>query len=158
MRRGRILGAALAVTVVGTGLVSGGQAWASGPKGKTVCTTVTGTASGTVAISGCTDGNGASTGGGSLPLPTASLAVGGTVTWLSGKTSTFGVATLTPTKPKKCPGYVKGAPDAANPTAFKFAGAVTADTSGMKVPGKYKGAVCISVAGDISALKVLKAN
>jgi hypothetical protein len=41
---------------------------------------------------------------------------------------------------------------------LKFSGVVTADDSGMKIPGKFKGAVCVSVAGDISALKVLKAN
>jgi hypothetical protein len=35
---------------------------------------------------------------------------------------------------------------------------VTADTSGMKLPGKYKGAVCISTSGNITALKALKVN
>ena len=93
MRRRRMLGAALAVTISGVALVSGGQAWAaSGPKGKVTCTTVTGTATGTVTISGCTGT--ANTGGSSMPLPTASLAAGGTVTWVSGKTSTFSAATL----------------------------------------------------------------
>ncbi|MGZ4756115.1 MAG: hypothetical protein ACXWA9_14490 [Acidimicrobiia bacterium] len=159
MRRRRMLGAALAVTIAGTALVSGGQAWAAGPKGKITCTTVTGTATGTVTISGCS-GTG-NTGGASNPLPTASLAVGGTVTWVSGKTSTFGVAALVATKATKCPGYVKPpktGPAPTEPTAFKFSGAVTADNSGMKVPGKFKGAVCVSTSGDITALKVLKVN
>jgi hypothetical protein len=155
MRSRRILGAALALSISGVALVSGGQAWAaSGPKGKATCTTVTGTASGTVTISGCTGT--ANTGGASMSLPTVSLALGGTVTWVSGKTTTFGSAALAATSPKKCPGYVKGA--ATNPTADKFAGAVTADTSGMKVPGKFKGAVCISPSGNITALKALKVN
>jgi hypothetical protein len=89
------------------------------------------------------------------------LAVGGTVTWVSGKTTTFSPATLVPAKPKKCPGYVKPPKNVTpppEPTAFKFSGAVTADTSGMKLPGKYKGAVCISTSGDITALKALKVN
>ncbi len=97
-----------------------------------------------------------------MPLPTTSLALGGTVTWISGKTSTFGAAGLVATKATKCPGYVKPAkhqpPPATNPTADKFAGTVTADTSGMKVPGKFKGAVCISSTGNITALKALKVN
>ena len=140
--------------------MSGGQAWAaSAPKGKVTCTTVTGTATGTVTISGCAGS--ANTGGASMPLPTLSLATGGTVTWVSGKTTTFSAATLVATKAKKCPGYVKPpktGPQPSNPTATKFSGTVTADTSGMKLPGKYKGAVCISPAGNITALKALKAN
>ncbi|MGZ4735506.1 MAG: hypothetical protein ACXV8R_07865 [Acidimicrobiia bacterium] len=159
MRKQQVLGAALALTLTisGAALVSGGQAWAAkGPKGKTVCTTITGNASSTVTVSGCTDINGANTGGASQPIPIATLAGGGTVTWVSGKTTTFAAPTLTATNAKKCPGYVKGA--SSNPSADKFKGAVTADTSGMKVPGKFKGAVCISPSGDITALKPLKAN
>lgn len=157
MRRQRMLGAALALTVTGVALVGGGQAWAAGPKGKVLCTTITGNSSSTVTLSGCTGS--AVTGGSSMPIPVASLAGGGTVTWINGKTSTFSAATIVPTKPKKCPGYVKGAPDSQNPSAIKFSGTVTADTSGMKIPGKYKGAVCIAnPSGDITALKPLKAN
>ncbi|HEY3723105.1 MAG TPA: hypothetical protein VGN59_07050 [Acidimicrobiia bacterium] len=105
-------------------------------------------------ISGCTGT--ANTGGASTPLPVSTLAAGGTVTWVSGKTTTFAAPTLTATNAKKCPGYVKGA--SSNPSADKFKGAVTADTSGMKVPGKFHGAVCISPSGDITALKTLKVN
>ncbi len=158
MRSRRILGAALALSLSGVALVGGGQAFAAtGPKGKVTCTTITGTATGTVTISGCTGS--AATGGASLPLPTISLAAGGTVTWLNTKTTTFGAAALGGSSVKKCPGYVKppkGGPVGAEPTAFKFSGVVTADTSGMKVPGKFKGVVCVSTTGDITALKPLK--
>jgi hypothetical protein len=71
--------------------------------------------------------------------------------------TTFGAPTETTTSAKKCPGYVKGA--SSNPSAIKFKGVVTADTGdGIKVPGKYQGAVCISndEAGTITALKPLK--
>ncbi len=160
MRRRRMLGAALVLAVSGAALVGGGQAGAAaGPKGKVTCSTITGTSSGTVTLSGCVGS--ANTGGASQPLPTASLATGGTVTWVSGKTTTFSAATLVGTKPKKCPGYVKppkGGPEPSEPSAFKFSGTVTADTSGMKLPGKYKGAVCIDQSGNITALKPLKAN
>ncbi len=160
MRTRRMFGAALAVMIAGAALVGGGQAGAAaGPKGKVACSTISGTASGTVTISGCVGT--ANTGGASMPLLTTSLATGGTVTWVSGKTSTFSAATLVPSKATKCPGYVKppkGTTSTTNPTALKFSGVVSADTSGMKVPGKFKGAVCVSAAGDISTLKALKAN
>jgi hypothetical protein len=157
MRRILLLAAALAIPVSGVSLaLTGGPASASGPKGKTVCTTVSGTVSGTVTISGCTDSNGANTGGGTHPLPVASLAGGGTVTWDSGFTSSFSAATLVSTSAKHCPGYVKGA--SSNPSADKFSGTVTADTAGFKVPGKYKGEVCISQSGNITNPKPVKVN
>jgi hypothetical protein len=146
---------ALAVTM-SAGVLTAAQAGAAGPNGKTVCSTVSGTVTGTITVSGCVDANTASTGGSSNPVGTTSLATGGTLTWINGKTITFTAATVTPTNPKKCPGYVKGA--ATNPTADKFTGGVTASTSGMKIPGKIKGAVCISHAGAITALKPLKVN
>jgi hypothetical protein len=156
MRRILLVAAALAIAASGLSLaLTGGPASAaSGPKGKTVCTSVAGTASGTVTISGCTDSKGANTGGASQPITTASLATGGTVTWVSGKTSTFGAATLVSTSAKHCPGYVKGA--SSNPTADKFSGAVTASTAGFKIPGKYSGEVCISTSGNITSPKPLK--
>ena len=107
-------------------------------------------------ISGCTDANGATTGGGSQPISTTALATGGTVTWLSGKTSTFGPATLTSTSAKHCPGYVKNGGN--NPSADKFAGAVTASTAGFKIPGKYSGEVCLSPSGNITSPKALKVS
>jgi hypothetical protein len=155
MQRRRIYGAALALSIAGAMMVTGGQAFAaSGPKGKTACSTVTGTVTGTVTVSGCFGT--ANTGSHSQPLATSSLLNGGTITWVTGKTTTFSAPVLATTNAKKCPGYVKGGSN--NPTADKFAGVVTADTSGMKVPGKFKGAVCISPAGNITALKALKVN
>jgi hypothetical protein len=157
MRRILLVAAALAIPASGLSLAltSGPASAGSGPKGKTVCTSVAGTASGNVTISGCTDANGANTGGGSQPISTAALATGGTVTWLSGKTSTFGAATLVATSAKHCPGYVKNA-TSGNPGADKFSGAVTADTAGFKIPGKYSGVVCISASGNITSPKPLK--
>ena len=160
MRRTLLLVAALALpgSVIFTAL-DGGQAFATGPHGKVTCTSIHGSvSSGTVTISGCTDTNGANTGAGSHPISIAVLEAGGTVTWNSGKTSTFSKPLLASTKATKCPGYVKGGSN--EPSAEKFSGTVTADTSGLKVPGKYKGQVCISPSGQITALKnkALKAN
>jgi hypothetical protein len=144
MRRILLLVATLAIPASGAFVaLSGGQAWAKGgPNGKVTCTGINGSDTGNVTLSGCTDTGSANTGTGSQPFPATSLATGGTITWLSGKTSTFGAPTLTSTNPKHCPGYVKDA--SSNPSADKVSGAVTADTSGLKIPGKYKGAVCIS--------------
>src|ERR1700730_5432036 len=106
MRRILLVGAALGIAASGLSLAltSGAASAASGPKGKSTCTSVPGPATGTVPISGCPDANGANTGGPSQPISTAALATGGTVTWLSGNTSTFGAATLTSTSAKHCPG------------------------------------------------------
>lgn len=157
------VGVCAAALAVGGLVVSAGTASAAGPKGKTTCETpitqVIGTLAGNISISGCTDAKfapGFGTGGGTTPMLTTSLATGGTITWLSGATTTFTTPVVTATNAKKCPGYVKGAET--NPTAFKTSSVVTADTSGMKVPGKLKGAVCLSVAGDISVLKKFKIN
>ncbi len=159
MRRLLLLGAALAIPASGLSLaLANGTAFAGGgPNGKTTCSTITGTASGTITISGCVDGGSASTGGGSQPVATSSLATGGTVTWLSSHTTTFSAATLTATSAKKCPGYNK-ANGSNNPTADKFSGTITADNAGFKLPGSYSGAVCISNDSnhDITALKPLK--
>jgi len=141
------------------GFVGSTTAFASGPKppkGKTQCSHMDGNAATTVTVSGCVDKSGANTGGGTHALPVATLAGGGKITWLSGKTTTFGSSNAVATSAKKCPGYVKGGSN--NPSAFKFSGAVTADTSGMKVPGKFSGAVCVAADGTISALKPLKVS
>jgi hypothetical protein len=147
MRRALLLAAALSIPVSGAtvALASGGQAWAAG---KISCTTITGNAASTITISGCTGGN---TGGSSQPIPASALATGGTVTWVSGSTTTISAPTLTSTSAKKCPGYVKGGSN--NPSADKVSGTVTGDTGdGIKVPGKYKGAVCIASDGTVSAM------
>jgi hypothetical protein len=154
-----MLGAAIAVSL-SAGLVTAGDAWAlARPNAKTVCTTVTGTLTGTTTISGCSGT--ADNGGASMPISTTSLATGGTITWVNSKTTTFGAATLSAGNAKKCPGYVKpvkGQPAPKEPTEEKFTGAVTADTTGMKVVGKYKGDVCIDQSGNITARKPLKIN
>jgi hypothetical protein len=153
MRRVLLLAAALAIPVSGASFVAlSNPAGAASPK--ISCTTLTGTAATTITVSGCTGGN---TGGSSQPVPTSSLATGGTIHWVSGSTTTVGAATLTSTSAKKCPGYVKNA--SSNPTADKFTAPVTGDTgNGIKVPGKATGAVCISTSGAITALKPLKTN
>ena len=158
MRKVLLLITALAIPAsVALVALDGSQALASGPRGKVTCSNMNGSVSGgTVTLSGCTDVNGANTGPGSQPVSIALLAGGGTLTWDSGLTTTFSAPVLVSTKAKKCPGYVKGA--SSEPSAEKFSGQVTADTSGLKVPGKFKGAVCISQSGNITALKALKAN
>ncbi len=86
---------------------------------------------------------------GSQPLNAATLAVGGTITWLSGESTTIGAPTLAAASATKCPGYVK------NGTANEgFTATVTSDTGdGLKLPGTAKGTVCLSGDGPISALK-----
>jgi len=150
MRRILLLAAALAIPVSGASVaLSGMPAWAGV---SIVCTGANGPITGNLTISGCTGGN---TGGGAVPFLTVSLQTGGTVHWLSGSTTSFGIAGLTPTSAAHCPGYVKGA--VSNPTADKVNIPVTADTgNGIKVPGSAKGAVCISTGGNISLLKALK--
>ena len=125
--------------------------WASS---SITCTTLSGNASSTLTVSGCTGGH---TGGGSTPVVATALATGGTITWLSGGSTTIGAPTLVSTSSKKCPGYVKGA--ASNPTAEKISATVTSDTGdGLKLPGAIKGAVCIGTDGSITAKKPLAAK
>jgi hypothetical protein len=156
MRKALIVAAALTIPASAVlGALDATQALAGGPRGKVTCTSVNGSITGgTVTLSGCSDVNGANTGPASQPISIAVLASGGTVTWDSGTTSTFGAPALASTNAKHCPGYVKGASN--EPSAEKFSGRVTADTSGLKVPGKFKGAVCISPSGTITALKPAK--
>jgi hypothetical protein len=154
-----MLAAAVAIPVSGaTMLLSTGQALAksSGPKGKVTCTTLTGTITGTIVVSGCVNSNGATAGSASDPAPTSTLAAGGTITFNNGTTVTFAAAATSSTNAKHCPGYVKGS--ASEPSALKFSGQVSGSTAGLKIPGKYKGAVCISTAGNITALKALKTS
>lgn len=149
MRRILVTAAAIAVSTAGLTL---GVATQVGAAVKITCTTMSGSATGTTVISGCSGGN---TGGSSHPLNSSSLATGGTVSWLSGSTTTLGAPALTATSAKKCPGYVKKGTN--NPTADKFTAPITADTGdGIKVPGTATGAVCLAKDGTISALKPLK--
>jgi hypothetical protein len=148
MRRILLTMAAMTIPI---SVLTVGLAGQAGAAVKISCTTMSGSDTGTTVISGCTGGN---TGGGSHPLNSSALATGGTISWLSGSTTTLGKPVLTSTSAKKCPGYVKNA--ASNPTADKFTAPVTADTcDGIKVPGSAKGEVCIAPNGTISALKPL---
>jgi hypothetical protein len=152
MRRALLLAAALAIPVSGASVMALGTQ--AGAATSIVCTTITGTATSTITVSGCSGG---STGGSSKPANASTLATGGTIDWVSGSTTTISAPTLTSTSAKKCPGYVKGG--SSNPTADKFTAKVTADTGdGIKVPGSAKGAVCISSSGSITALKPLSAK
>jgi hypothetical protein len=135
----------------------------SGPKGKITCTSMSGsTGSFTITISGCSGTAVPGTGGSSVPLSITVLATGGTVGWVNGQQTVFGAPVLVSAKATKCPGYVKSTKKApftgTEPTLDKFSGAVTSDSSGLKVPGKYKGEVCISASGSFSAPKALKVS
>ena len=133
----------------------------SGPKGKIVCTQMNGSlGSGTITIAGCSGSAVPGTGGSSVPLSIAVLESGGPVTWVNGNVTNFSKPVLASAKAKLCPGYVKSTKKAPysgpEPSLDQFSGAVTSDNSGMKVPGKYKGYICISSGGNFSAEKPLK--
>jgi len=131
------------------------SAKSSGPKGKIACTTMSGSVgSGTITISGCSGTAVPGTGGSSTSLSISLLASGGPVTWVNGKVTNFGAPALGSANAKHCPGYVKNASN--EPSLEKFSGSVTSDSTGLKVPGKYKGEVCISTSGSFSAAKPLK--
>ncbi len=150
MRRILMLAATLAIPVSGAALaLTGTQAWAKAPKinGKVTCTTISGNVA-AVTVSGCTDKGSANTGSSTETFSGTTLAEGGTITWINGTTVTFGAPTLVSTSAKHCP--VSGS------SAEKLSGSVTASTSGLKIPGTYKGEVCISPGEDLSAPKPLK--
>ena len=158
VRKAFMLVAVLAVPVsVLSVTLNSGSAWAkaSGPRGKITCTTMSGSvSSGTVTISGCSGSAVPGTGGSSEPLSIAVLESGGPVNWVNGQVTNFSAPALVSANAKHCPGYVKGA--SSEPSLEKFSGSVTSDNTGLKVPGKYKGEVCISSSGDITARKPLK--
>src|SRR5580704_8206385 len=160
IRKGFMLVAVLAVpiSVLSVTLNSGAaSAKSSGPKGKIICTTMSGSVgSGTITISGCSGSAVPGTGGASKPLSIAVLANGGAVTWVNNNVTNFSKPALATANAKHCPGYVKGA--SSEPSLEKFSGAVTSDNTGLKVPGKYKGEVCISTSGNFSAPKPLKVS
>jgi hypothetical protein len=155
--------AAVALAASGVAVLFAGPASAkapAGPKGKITCTTMSGSlGSGTITISGCSGSAVPGTGGSSVPLSITVLASGGPVGWVSGQTTVFGAPALVSKKATHCPGYVKppkGGPTPAEPSMDQFSGTVNTDNSGLKVPGKFKGDICISVAGNFSAAKALK--
>jgi len=150
----RILLAAVAMVLPISALAVVGLSGTAGAAGgKLVCTSITGNASSTIVISGCTGGN---TGGSSEPLVATSLETGGTTDWVqAGSTTTTDAPVLTDLSAKKCPGYVKNA--ATNPSAIGFAFNVTADTGdGMLLPATGAGSVCVSTTGAITTLKALE--
>ena len=156
MRRALLVAAALTVPLTGASVLASGPAGAAAQvKYSTItCKKLTGTISGTTVASSCKGGD---TGGSSEPLNSSTLATGGTITWVSGSTTTISAPVLKSTSATKCPGYVKGA--ATNPSAESFTTSVTADSGdGLKLPGAAKGAVCISASGSITALKPLSAK
>ena len=148
----RILLTLVALLIPIGGLTLGFSGVAGAATGKIVCTTITGTASGDITVSGCTGGN---TGGSSEPESALALAEGGTTTWVSGSTTTSSAPTLTSVSATRCPGYVKNAP--ANPSAESFVASVTGDTGdGILIPGSETGEVCIGTTGAITALKSIE--
>ena len=160
MRRVLMLAATVAIPVAGLAVaVGGGPAWAKGPNGKLVCSSIAGNASG-IQITGCSDKGSATGVTNSAELSETALATGGTVPWNNGTHTVFGSPTLTTTSAKKCPGYIKSTPKAPysgpEPSADNLSGSVTGDTAGLKVPGTYKGEVCISNSGNVTSPKPLK--
>ena len=144
MRRGLLLAADLTIPITGASLaVSDGV---SGAATKIVCTTISGNASTTIVISGCSGGI---TGGVSTPLPGTALGAGGPIPWICGSVTTIGAPVLTAASAKKCP--FPGS------TAFRLTAPFVADVGdGIKVPGVASGAVCIDPNVNITALKPLK--
>jgi hypothetical protein len=153
---------AVPISVLSVALNSGpALAKSSGPKGKITCTTMSGSlSSGTITVSGCSGSAVPGTGGSSRPLSIAVLESGGPVTWVNGKVTDFSKPVLGSAKATHCPGYVKSTkkhPYSGNePSLEKFSGTVISDNTGLKVPGKYKGEVCISQSESFSAAKPLK--
>ena len=164
LRKAFMLAAVLALPIsVLSVTLNSGPAWAksSGPKGKISCTTMRGSiGSGTITVSGCSGSAVPGTGGSSKPLSIAVLEAGGTVTWVNGHSTNFSKPALASAKARHCPGYVKSTKknpySGSEPSLEKFSGTVTSDNTGLKVPGKYKGEVCISQSGSFSAAKPLK--
>src|ERR1700677_2361796 len=139
----------LAVLVVPLSAITLGFAGTAGAAGKLTCTTITGSDTSTIVVSGCSGGN---TGGSSEPVNAADLATGGTVDWVSGSSTTIAAPTLTSISAKKCPGYVKDA--SSNPAAESFSATVTSDDGdGMLLPSTGVGEVCVATDGSITALK-----
>jgi hypothetical protein len=139
-RRVGLIGAVLATVCSGISLALPGSVASAQSRGRTVCSTVSGTEpAAVVTISGCVDSHGADTGGGSQPLPLDVFAYGGTIKWLSGRETTLGPATnVTELSSWKC-----GVPPTlAGFRAIRVSGPVTSDSAGFKVPGTYKVELC----------------
>jgi hypothetical protein len=148
----RILLALVAMIIPVTALTVGFAGTAGAAGGSITCTTITGTASSTIVVSGCKGGN---TGGNSAPITALALATGGTINWVSGSSTTIAAPALSTVKNTKCPGYTKPPKGTTppEPTAEKFVATVNADTGdGVLLPATATGEVCIATTGDITAL------
>ena len=152
-RTRRILLTATALLIPVAGITTLGLGGVAGAGGSIECTSISGSASGNIQLSGC---SGPNTGGGSQPVSATALEAGGTFTWLSGGTTTVGTPTLVTTpNDKHCPGYSKTA--SSNPSGIAFTTAVTGDTGdGILIPGSATGDICISTTGNITILKAIK--
>jgi hypothetical protein len=145
----------LAAVLIPVAAVTLGFAGTAGAAGKLQCTSLTGNASSTVTVSGCTGGG--NTGGSSHPVNASTLATGGTIPWVSGTSTTIGAPTLTAISAKHCPGYVKNA--SSEPSADSFMATVTGDTGdAMLIPATISGEVCIGTDGSITLLKTIKVS
>jgi len=152
MRRAVLLVSALALPFSGVTTVA-----LAGEAGATVnitCAELHGDPNGGVFLAGCTGGltGPAST---TFAYP-AFLSNGGTLNWITSKSTNVDGPRTTSISAKKCVGYVKNG----GTVAYKLSATVTADTgTGIKVPGKLTGKICVnSSAGTISALGPIKIN
>ena len=137
---GAISALALAGATTVLALSSGGSASAAGSK--ITCTSLTGTITTSIKLSGCT-GN---TGGASANLPSSILATGGTITWVNGKTTTV---TMSLGHTETDPGETLSCP--ASSSEFESKGTVTADTTGSApVAGVAKSEECGASGGVLS--------
>ena len=103
------------------------------------CRVLTGNIATTVTLKRCRVGN---TGGASKPMTATSLATGGTIEWINGKTTTVKL-TVVEGDSTTCP---------VGNTRYDAKGKVTADTTGStSVGAKVKASVCLDNAtGDLS--------
>lgn len=148
MRRTLLAAAALALPFTGVAVGLSTPAFAKA-KVTVTCTAVTGTVSGTITISGCSGGSPAnSTGGSSQPLTASTLAAGGTVTWISGSSTTIAKPKL-----KAYSGCGAGS------VGESFKAKVKKDVGDGIKGGTASGTICyVTSSGVISAAKPLVIN
>ncbi|HLN15429.1 MAG TPA: hypothetical protein VK277_01635 [Acidimicrobiales bacterium] len=140
MRRLLLSVAALAIPVSTASAISIGIAGPAGASAPVSCTKVVGVITGNITFKGCGGGLGKGT------APAASLATGGTITWLGRIKGTTTVA-LSVTSPGQ--GGCKK-----NSTEYDATGTVTADTTGVvSVGDPVSGRACLSPSGSISLVK-----
>ena len=107
------------------------------PVTQIVCKKLTGNIATTVTLSGCTS---AATGGSSQPIQATSLASGGTINWVNGKSTTVTLSVSQTehdgTETQVCP---------AGTSEYEAKGKVTADTTGFApVGGVAKAEACVN--------------